>query len=360
MIERRSVLRTLGAAALAWPSVVTADEPSGQPYLDAMAHLSTSYSNRLLDEIRDSGLRACIVSIGVPAVAGNSGLRRVIADLRDYDEFIDDHRSHLIAGRTGGDITRAVEGDRIALFFEIENAGVLNEDIERLDQLYRLGVRVMQLTHNGRNDIGDGYLEPTNAGLSKFGIDVVERMNGLGMLVDLSHCGEATAMGAISLASKPVAITHAACRAVYDSPRNKSDALLAALADKGGVVGIFQAHAFLGAPTADSLELYLRHIDHAIDVAGIEHVAIGSDREYRPVPITADERRRVGDLLDRDRSEEEQSGPPSPWPYYVQALDGPKRMEILAEALKERGRTAEEVDKILGGNLQRLLRATLK
>jgi membrane dipeptidase len=360
MIERRLVLKTLGAAALAWPSILAADERSQQPFVDAMAYLSTNYSNRLLDEIRESGLHACVVSLGVPSVGGNSGLRRVIGDLRDYQEFIDDHRSHLMMGRTADDVVRAKDTRRIALFFEIENASVLADDVDRVDQFHRLGVRVMQLTHNGRNDIGDGYLEATNAGLSKLGIDVVERMDALGMLVDLAHCGEATSMGAISVGSKPAVISHAACRAIYESPRNKSDELLRSLAGKGGVVGIFQARGYLGATSADSLELYLRHIDHAVDVAGIDHVAVGSDREFRAVPNTAEERRRLGDLLERERSNEDDNSPPTPWPYYVQTLDGPSRTAVLADALKERGRTSDEIDKILGGNLQRLFRDTLK
>lgn len=360
MIERRPVLKALGAAAIGWPSIVAADERSHQPFVDAMAYLSTSYPNRLLDDIRESGLHACVVSLGVPSVSGNSGLRRVTGDMRDYQEFIEDHRSHLMMGRTADDITRAKDTRHIALFFEIENASVLTDDIDRVDQLHRLGVRVMQLTHNGRNDIGDGYLETTNAGLSKFGIDVVERMNALGMLVDLAHCGEATTMGAISVGSKPAIISHAACQTVYESPRNKSDEVLRALAGKGGVVGIFQARGYLGAASADSLELYLRHIDHAVDVAGIDHVGVGSDREFRAVPNTAEERRRLGDLLARERSNEDDNSPPTPWPYYVQALDGPSRMAVLADALQERGRTSSEVDKILGGNLQRLFHDTLK
>lgn len=360
MIERRSVLKTLGAAVLGWPAVVAADERSQQPFVDAMAYLATSYSNRVLTDIRESGLHACVVSLGAPSVSGNSGLRRALGDMRDYQEFIDDHRSHLMMGRTADDVTRAKDSGQIALFFEIENAGVLADDVDRVDQLHRLGVRVMQLTHNGRNDIGDGYLETTNAGLSKFGIDVVERMNALGMLVDLAHCGEATTMGAISVATKPAIISHAACHAIYDSRRNKSDELLRALASKGGVVGIFQARGYLGAPSADSLELYLRHIDHAVDVAGIDHVAIGSDREFRAVPNTAEERRRLSDLLARERSNDDDNGLPTPWPYYVPALDGPARMAVLADALRERGRTSAEVDKILGGNLQRLFHDTLK
>lgn len=360
MIERRRLLKTLGAAALGWPALTRVEARSEQPFIDAMAHLSTSASNRLLDDIRSSGLHACIVPVGMPAVGGNSGLRRALGDIRDYTEFVDDHRSHLFIGHTGEDVARAKDSNRIAVFFEIENAAVLSDEIERLDQLHRLGVRVMQLTHNSRNEVGDGYLESTNAGLSRFGMDVVTRMNELGMLVDLSHCGEATAMGAISVATKPPVITHAACRTVHDSPRNKSDELLKALAARGGVMGIFQTRGYLGASSTDGIELYLRHIEHAIDVAGIDHVGIGSDRELRSIPATAEERRRLGGWLAREQTDEDNATPPTPWPYYVQALDGPKRMETLAEALVDAGRTPAEVDKLLGANFQRVLRATLK
>lgn len=357
-MDRRTVLKTLGASAFAWPSLATA-AGSTQPFVDAMALLTPNSSNRLLDDIRDSGLHACIVPIGAPTAGGNAGLRRATADLREYLEFIDDHKSHLLVGHTAEDIVRAKASHRIAIFFEIENANVLADDLERLEQLHRLGVRVLQLTHNGRNDVGDGYLEDTNAGLSRFGMDVVSRMNEIGLLVDLSHCGEATTMGALSVTTAPAAITHGACRAVHASPRNKSDDVLKALATRGGVIGIAQARTFLGPESADAMDLYIRHIEHAIDVAGIDHVGVGSDRELRAVPVTAEERRRLVALLAREQNEDD-IALPTPWPYFVQALDGPKRMERLAEELAARGRSSTDIDKLLGGNFQRLLRNTLR
>src|SRR5262249_16270920 len=118
---------------------------------------------------------------------------------------------------------------------DASTASVNDYNIQNLDRFYNLGLRVLQITHNERNGLGDSFREKTNAGLSRLGEKVVDAMNRFGMLIDVSHCGDRTTMDAIRLSKKPCAITHAGCRALCPTLRNKTDEQIRALAQKGGV-----------------------------------------------------------------------------------------------------------------------------
>ncbi|MBI2074126.1 MAG: membrane dipeptidase [Gemmatimonadetes bacterium] len=297
--------------------------------IDGLGEIHLDYDMALIDEIRASGMRGCVVTVGNPALHGPEAFDDMRREIEGYDRHVAAHPDRL---------SRA------------------QDDLERLRTLYHLGVRIVQLTYNTRNLLGDGCLERTNAGLSTFGVQVVERMNQTGMLVDLSHCGEATTLDGIAFSTKPVAITHAGCKAVFDHPRNKTDAGLRAMADKGGVVGIYQINPYLGPKERNDLDDYLRHIDHAANVAGIDHVGIGSDREHRTIPDTEEEKQKLIVELSRLRPV---TAATFRWPFFLSELNHPRRMETIADGLARRGRTSAEIDKILGGNWYRLLRQTI-
>ena len=153
---------------------------------------------------------------------------------------------------------------------------MLEGDVSRVDVFHQLGVRILQLTYNLRNLLGDGCLEPDNAGLSGFGRDVVARMNELGILVDLSHCGRQTTLDAVAASKQPVAVTHSGCAAIADLPRNKTDEQLRRLADKGGVVGIYLM-PFFRTSRQLTAAAFVRHVEHAGRVCGEDYVGVGSD-----------------------------------------------------------------------------------
>jgi membrane dipeptidase len=242
------------------------------------------------------------------------------------------------------------------MIYYTQNATPIGDDAGRLQKLYDLGVRSVQLTYNTRNLLGDGCLERQNSGLSKFGVEVVERMNGIKMLVDLSHCGEATTLDGIATSKAPVSVSHSGCKALYDHPRNKTDATLMALADNGGVAGIYQINPYLGAKERNTLEDYLDHVDHAVKVAGIDHVGIGSDREHRTIPDTPEEKQKLIDELSRLRPV---TAATFRWPFFIAELNHPGRMTTIAAGLARRGYKAGDVDKVLGGNFYRLFRETI-
>ncbi len=211
-----------------------------------------------------------------------------------------------------------------------------------------MGTRCIQLTYNARNLLGDGCTERTNAGLSDFGVEVVRRMNELHIVVDLSHCGEQTSKDGIEVSQAPPAFTHTVCKAVHDHVRGKSDALLKALADKGGVVGIATLGYFVGLTAATSLDDYVNHIDHAVQVAGMEHVALASDYSIRGIEATATRESWYVPRLKTFKPIYNVR-----WPPWIKELDPPERFRAIAHGLARRGYAAGDIEKIIGGNWKR-------
>lgn len=360
MIPRREFLAvTAGAAATAWHRSLRAAAAVPQPrspMIDGLGEIRIEYGVELLDEIRTSGLRGCAVTVGNPALHSARAFDSMADEIAAYDRHIATHPTRLSRATSVADLDRAAARATIGLVYYTQNATPIEDDLSRLDVLYGLGVRIVQLTYNTRNLLGDGALERTDAGLSRFGIEAVERMNALGILVDVSHCGEATTLDAIAASDRPVAVTHAGCKTVYTHPRNKSDRALRALGDAGGVIGIYQINPYVGPKERNTLDDYLAHIEHAINVAGIEHVGIGSDREYRTIPDTAQERQKLIDELARLRPV---TAATFRWPFFIAELNHPRRMETIRDALTRRGHTAAAIDRLLGGNFYRLFRETI-
>jgi membrane dipeptidase len=326
------------------------------PVIDGLGEIHPDYPDSLLDEILATGMRCCVVTVGNPALQGAEAFDDMRREIEAYERHIARKPDRLSRVRATSDIDASVGKRTLGLLYYTQNASPLQDRAERLDDLYRLGVRIVQLTYNTRNLLGDGCLERTDSGLSRFGVEVIERMNAARMLVDVSHCGGATTLDGIRLSKAPVAITHAGCKAVYDHPRNKTDEALKLMADRGGAIGIFQINPYLGAKERNTLDDYLRHVDHAVKVAGIDHVGIGSDREHRTIPDTEEEKQKLIEELSRLRPV---TAATFRWPFFIGELNHPRRMETIAAALSTRGYTAAQVEKIMGGNFYRLFRETV-
>lgn len=310
-------------------------------------------SEEMVRHARASGITAVNLTLDHSG-EGHASFDTAVSSVAFWERELDAHPDALMKIELATDVRRAKESARLGLIFGFQDSAMLEGDLERLQLFYTFGIRVIQLTYNGRNLAGDGCLEPANAGLSRFGHRLVERMNAMGILVDLSHCGQRTTADAIAASSKPVAVTHSGCSAVFEHPRSKRDQELRQLANKGGVIGIYLM-PFLnpaGPPTADDV---VRHIEHAINVCGEDHVAIGSDQSITPIQVTpeyreairrfAAERRRLG--IGAPREDEL---------IFVPDLNSPRRMELIADRLLERGHGEMRVEKILGTNLARLFR----
>jgi membrane dipeptidase len=199
--------------------------------------------------------------------------------------------------------------------------------------------------------LGDSFQERADAGLSRLGAAVVDDMNRLGMLVDLSHCGDRTTREAVARSAAPCLVSHAGCRAVFPSARNKADADIRALADKGGLFSVYAMSLWLTARATPTVGDVLAHILHALDVAGEDHVGFGSDGGLAGTDV-------AGELAGMQQYAARNPGVPGtesiPGHVRVPALAGPDRMERLATALSRKGVPARVADKLLGGNFVRL------
>ncbi|MGI9246471.1 MAG: dipeptidase, partial [Steroidobacteraceae bacterium] len=198
-----------------------------------------------------------------------------------------------------------------------------------------------------------GGTERVDGGLSDFGMAVVAKMNEVGMLVDVSHCGDRTTLDAIEASSGPIAITHSNCRALNEHPRLKTDEALRRLAAKGGVMGITGVRNFVRATEPTTVEHIVDHIDHVVKLVGIEHVGIGSDSDlngYDDMP--ADQRKELLGSYKSSYAFREKLD--------TDGFDHPKKVYDLTEALIRRGYSDDNITAILGGNFRRLLGETWK
>lgn len=298
-----------------------------------------------------SGITAINVTVSSSS-AGHVAFDDTLRRIAYWERELVAHPDVFMQVRTVADIATSKRTGRLGLIYGFQDAVMLEGDVNRLDLFHRFGVKVVQLTYNLRNQLGDGALEPGNAALSTYGRAVVARMNELGMLVDLSHCGTRTTDDGIAASTKPVAITHSGCRAVFDHPRSKPDATLRAMAERGGVIGIYMM-PFINAEGQPRSEHLIAQIEHAIKVCGEDHVGIGSDLSITPHVADAEydrlhkqfvaSRKRLGIAAPREEDY-----------MFVADMNSPRRMELIAERLAARGHTAARIEKVIGGNWLRL------
>ena len=325
--------------------------------IDGLGEINLDYEPALIDEIRASGMRGCVVTLGNPALqTPSAAYADMETEWRGHETRLQKMPDRLLRATSVKDLDAAAARNVIGLVYYLQNITLIGDDLDKLNDLKAKGIRIIQLTYNMRNLVGDGCLERQNSGLSTFGMELVARMNEMGLLVDLSHCGDATTNEGITASKKPVAITHSACKALFSHPRNKTDDTIRLLARHGGVLGIFQINPYIGPKERNTLDDFLAHIDHAVKVGGVEHVGIGSDREHRRIPDTPEEKQKLIDELSRLRPVNAAS---FRWPFFISELNHPRRMETIADGLAKRGYKADAVDKILGGNFYRLFRDTI-
>jgi membrane dipeptidase len=370
-VSRRTFVSGLAAGAIATalaPSRAGATEHAWSRYADATvidALGGPGNANKpgaMLDaadlaDVRESGITAVNLTVGsVGSYAKDYDA--AIASIAHWDAEIAAHPDTLMRFRDARDFAEAKRSGRLAIIYGFQDATPFAEDPERLDTFRDLGVRIVQLTYNRRNLVGDGCLEPGDSGLSLFGRALVERMNARDVLVDLSHCGRRTTDEGIAASKKPVAITHTGCAALADLPRNKPDATLRRLADRGGVAGIYLMPYLRtsGQPMAADV---IAHIEHALDVCGEDHVGIGTDGAISAVQLTDEYKKAFADEI-AERRKQGISAPGETTAVYtfVPDLNTPRRFETIATLLSRRGKPDRVIEKVLGGNFLRLFSET--
>jgi membrane dipeptidase len=307
---------------------------------------------RVLTDAHASGLTAVNVTLGY--VSGHADpFAQSVRDVAQMDAYIRSGEHDLIKVYKAADILKARSQRRIGIIYGFQNGAMLGSDAARVELFANLGVRVIQLTYNPANQLGDGSVAPENRGLTPFGREVIEHLNAAHVMVDLSHSGERTCLEAAQASKQPISINHTGCRALNDLPRNKTDAELKLVADKGGFVGVYFM-PFLDPTGHASAADVVAHIEHAVEVCGEDHVGIGTDGSVTPIDdLDAYKARLAKEVGDRRQAGISAAGErPDTLPFVVD-LRGVGQFHELASRLARRGHSSARIEKILGRNFLR-------
>jgi len=352
MINRRQFTlgATAGAVSLGSTSLnaLAAGTPTQDALIiDAMGEVREVYTDGLCREMIDSGLNSITVTLCDPKSHEAQAYDWGMAGILEYDRLIAKEPDFWMKATSVSDIESARDQGKIAVFYLFQNSTQFGRDLDNVDVFYGLGVRASQITYNFQNWAGSGCNELNGSGLTIFGNELVEKMNDIGMLIDLSHANMKTMADTVAASKDPVITSHSCCKALYEHNRNTTDENIRAIADKGGLFGVTQMRPFMTLQVDDAVHFYYQHIEHAINVAGIEHVCIGSDRDHRRLTLTEE---YIAEL----KAEEGPNFVREEWPLYFEELNGPRRMETIWDGLSKRGMSQRNLEKLFGLNLQRL------
>lgn len=291
-----------------------------------------------------------------PTITGMSGNARTgFSQIGSWHRYVRDHDDTVIVYQAA-DIEQAKRDGKLGLILHCQGTALIEDDLDLVDAYYAAGLRVVQLCYNRKNLVGDGAAERTDAGLSYFGIRLVERLNALGMAVDCAHTGERTSLDAVKYSSAPVIISHANARQVQDNRRNISDHLIKAVAATGGIIGTVGFPAFLVSEGQPTLDHFIDDIVYKANLVGIDHVGIGIDyyQGQHPIEDEAAARARYDQLVAEGQWRPDEYPPP---PYvYPEGIETPRTLQNLTARLVERKFTEPEILKILGLNWTRVFR----
>ena len=305
-------------------------------------------SGRLVQEWIGAGITACNWTV----VSHREDTLTALNKITQFYWLLEQFPQHTLLVENSKDIDRAKKEGKLGIILGFQGTGPLGYSVNLLRIFYRLGVRIIQLAYNESSPFAPGCLEPSNSGLSSLGIQLVQEMNRLGVVIDLSHVGQRASLEAIELSQDPVIFSHSNPSMLQPNPRNISDELMCACAAKGGVIGLSTFSAFVGETRGGrhpTLEDYFRQMDYVINSVGADHVAIGTD-----ILIDATDGvwwRAVTGRLYPDISQG--------MTYETHNIAGfthQTDFPAVTHAMLNHGYDAETVRKIIGANWQRVFR----
>ena len=335
------------------PDFTTRDMSTCEPLFDAMRNgrdrcgyeaLSYSHLDCIFDNMMD----------GTNIISSPNGWKWIDI-VHDLGMRLCDlaHQDFVVHCRTVSDILEAKKAGKLAMVFVIEGAAPIENELDRIDILYGLGIRQMGITYSESNALGSGCREDSDGGLTAFGRQCVERMNKVGMLIDVSHCGTRTAYEAVMHSAKPIIMSHTGAKGVWDIRRLASDELIRAIASRGGVVGIEAAPHTTMSKTkmTHDLDSYMEHFEYILNLVGIDHVGFGPDTMYGD---------HVGlhHAFSAALSTGETGKTETPYQEvpFVSYLENPTEASWnIPRWLIKHGYSDEEIGKVLGGNALRVL-----
>jgi membrane dipeptidase len=365
--DRRTMMAGAAAAVVAAPALGRAKAVSGPGWydkaivIDALGDFgdpygtddSTRLSDRAWSEMVGTGvtmLRDTVLPVGNTADPWGDYQKEMAVK----QQILAANPDRLILIRTAADILKAKREKKFGILIGTQDSAMVSGDLDRLAQMKKDGVMTVQLTYNNANLSGDGSLEPRNAGLTKLGKATIDRIEKEKLLLDLSHGGARTMAEAAAYAKRPLVISHTGARALADHPRNTADETIKAVADKGGVVGVY----FMPFLTLDSHPKgsdLIAHIEHVANVAGEDHVGLGTDNGVLPQIVDAESTRKLNEWAQKRID----AGIAAPgeglnvWPM-VADYNSVDRYRRLAADLQKRGWSEARLEKLFGGNFLRV------
>jgi len=367
-IDRRTMLAGGAAIMASAPALAKGSAASGGWYeraiiIDALGGVGDPYGpedairlgDRAWAEMVATGvslLRDTVMPVGHLADPWSEYQK----DLATKQNILNANPDRLLLVRSAADILKAKRERKFAVVLGTQDTSMVGPELDRLAQMKKDGVMTVQLTYNNRNLAGDGALEPANAGLSKLGRATIERIEAEKLLLDLSHGGAKTMAEATVYAKRPLVISHTGARALTDHPRNTDDATIRAVADKGGVVGVYFM-PFLTADSHPKAADVIAHVEHIANIAGEDHVGIGTDNGVLPTPLDDATREK----LKKWQLERIKAGIAAPgeavgvYPL-VEEYNSVDRYRRFAADLEKRGWSQSRLEKLMGANFLRVYR----
>jgi membrane dipeptidase len=330
------------------------DNPNAERSLAAASKLNPRSDDltidaRALADAHASGLTAVNITLGYTMGEMEPHVH-TLREIETWDRILAGNPGDLTKILNAADIEKARADGQVGIIYGFQNAVAIGHDLGRVAQFQRLGVRVIQLTYNQANHLGDGSMAPDNRGLTPFGREVVEALNDARVMVDLSHSGERTCLDAIAASREPISINHTGCRALCDLPRNKTDEELRLVADSGGFVGTYFM-PFLNPTGHATAADVVAHLEHAIDVCGEDAVGIGTDGTVTGIDDLDAYRRTLAEhVAHRQSAGVGAAGERADTLPFVLDLHGVDQFHRLITLLEQRGHTWGRIEKIMGRN----------
>jgi membrane dipeptidase len=319
--------------------------------IDAVCPL-VKYDPQYLDWYREGG-----VTVVAPTLTGGTQDAREALDALGMWHRLLRERPDLLLVRQARDIELAKTSGRLGIYLHCQGADALDDNLDLVDVYKALGVGMIQLTYNVKNRVGDGCEERTDAGLSSFGVKLIERLNKARIIVDCTHTGLRTSLEAVECSTAPVVLSHSNLAKLHPSARNVGPELVAAIVRSGGVIGAVGYPGMVSTSTTPTLDQFIAHIDALVELAGIDHVALGIDYYSGQAGVASDEEaRRIYDTMVRNGAWGPATYPPPPH-HYPTGIETPRTFQNLTRRLLERGYGASDVRKVLGENWLRVMRS---
>ncbi|MBN06164.1 membrane dipeptidase [Ponticaulis sp.] len=301
------------------------------------------WDRQTFQEMRDGGVDCVNVTIVYWETA-----RDTLSEIGRWNRFFERHNDLIMPAQTGNDIRVAKELGKTAITFAFQHCSPIEEDIDLVEIMHTLGVRFMQLSYNNQSVCATGCYEEEDPGITRFGRQVIREMNRVGMVIDMSHSGERSTFHAIELSERPITITHANPKSWHPALRNKTDNLLTALAESGGMLGFSMYPFHMKGKSNCTIESFCEMIARTADLIGIEHIGIGSDLvQGHPNEVVEWMRNgRWSKETDFGEGTARDAGWPDPVSWFTSNQDFPK----VTTGLRCHGFGEDEVDRIMGGN----------